>query len=492
MRKLFSSSFDDNTIDNLDSSLNMLHETCKDEFIVLFNIIKYATDDVPNLNLFSKEQLNIVHNATKAVDTIDKSERLLYSVNVMGEMFEKIENEIKLNNGRYSSINVLFGSTSGSNDNDRLEIIKGGIKLEQNNYGKYNIYIESRETVLIACLLVLFKFYNVNVFIKNIENNIGNTDELLHNLVHLMNDEYNEERIKNMFNIVQGVKFIQAVKTLLNWNGEKNKIDIQNLNILGECSLLGDDLEFTFSLVILSGIYAFNSKYDWFNFKLFEEFINKHGNAVKTLGVFLTDKENYNVMYALGILYSLRFINVLQTNEKNVVELKLNDLSINDFKRNNGAFVCTINNHSYVLEMQDYISYIAVNGEKGLINQQLIINDKNESNVVSFIVRNVRNNKELNNIDHIVYSLNDLKKVISSYQDNKSYVEKKVQKNINVDDFEKMIRVNNITGIILKIGVVALIVGIVVFFVYTSKHDESMKFSKNDIGDLSLIFKSTE
>ncbi len=327
-----------------------------------------------------------------------------------------------------------------------------------------------------------------------------------HNLIHLMNNNYNINSLIVQFDIIQIWILFKSLIILTKSTGANTEhIDIKGICADKEldCSLIHNGLEQSFTNILLCSIYSFNANYDWFNDDKFNSFIDKYGSTIKTLSTFVNDREKYNVLYALGSIHALRYTNISLSNNdiiKSDYVKQIDDITVNWLTSSNRAMIFTVRDpkitkklNYFILEVQDRVLYVS-NKENGnnetvdsfVINNQ-VMNDNNNY-IDSFIVYNVMNSNK-NNIDYICYDIDELKKLLKDYKngDRDPFMNRVNQVNVNIDESVKLMKSEvSYSNLVLKIIGFVMLMSIIVFILYSWNHESELKY-KTSVFDKSLL-----
>ena len=227
-----------------------------------------------------------------------------------------------------------------------------------------------------------------------------------------------------------------------------------------------------FSNAILCSIYLWNSKYDWFDMSKFNKFLNKHGNIMKTLGYYVMSREKYNVLYALGLMYELKYFGSNDiTNNDNDTVIKLNKINDNLIIEHNGAISIKSKQNNYIIELQ--------NGQPIGTNSKV---STGPESIKSYIIYDVCSKNEYN-VSNISYSIKDLIKSISQIiqSSDSSLVTVNDHLLTKGGDFKEMFK-SNMMNDLLYIIIFAMFVLIVIisYYVCTDKNINHYKLTKYD------------
>ena len=464
---------------------------------------------------------------------------ILSEILLLSGLIERIENYLLAHNNDFVIIFDMFGKSKKSSfhiDNfernresqsNDTEYIYEKFDIKYNEKGRIELNVGIRDLTLIVIMLCIHTFENsrsfvfdlykhINMFIYHggdmenailmdfynqpsiqaeaIKDNMSITEinNLIflkfHKLYHLLGNTYNTETIKTQFNVSQIYYLMKALVLVSQFNGETRYLDSSLLldKCERKCSLTRNGVEAALSNTLLCSIYVFNERYAWFNYERFINYLISYGNTVRILAIFLIDREKWNTLYAMVMLYSIRYIDVNLTNPlfNNVVNLKINQLSRDWLSDSNRAFMYKVQdteidnkNNYFIVEIQDRILYISNNyygrqqtQESYLINEQIA--NENNNLIDSYIIYNVLNNNT-NNVEYICYTIDELKKVLLEYRQGKRGIKmKRPHYNIvNVDD--KILPIqqteNNFSSIFTFIFIIGLI-SIICYFAYSANY----------------------
>ena len=553
-KSLFSHSFSEQALEQIYGILDKVRLQCADEFYIILNDFKHAL----SMNEEGDGDIVYTNNNTRLsiIQSIDKQQilkdinnssneyKILSEILNLTGMFERIENHLLDNSDSYKPLFNMFGKSDNGNDSNLVSLsLKGGARNEYQPFSiSYNekseiiLQIGSRDLTLIVVLLVIYLFFDSNDYVFNLYNHINfhyhhgitgkleasdvydniannpnmrnetinsgmSVNEILnisfnkfHNLIHIMNSNYNINSLTVQFCIIQVWIMFKSLILLNKYNGTNEYIDIKNITANKEldCSVIHDGIEPAFSLALLCSIYSFNSKYGWFDINRFNAFVNAYGQTVKTLSVFITDREKYNTLYALGSIYALRYTNISLSNKmfEHQITKQIDDLTTEWLTNSNKAMLFTVKSpkadrklNYFVLEVQDRVLYISntINTQNEStdsfsINNQVMNDNRNYLN--SFIVYSVLK-PEKNNIDYICYDIDDLKTVLTDYKNGLRNPIMKRTNNYNVDIDESIKLMTdeiNYNGLILKMIGFVMIIAVIVFITFTNSHAKELKY----------------
>lgn len=241
----------------------------------------------------------------------------------------------------------------------------------------------------------LIKTITVNIF-----------DEF-HAFIH-MGKEYTVEDVEFKYNVTQCYLLIKSFKlyrTLTSTTDSTNHIDINLLHesCENECMLVKSGSDVIWSNVILSSIYLYKLKHpNNFNVNHHNNFVNRYSNMIVNLGSIFKSRSNYSCMYVLGVLLSLKFIDVSNTannNEMNHVDTSSKQLTNEVLINNNGA--CCV-----ALRRKDIKSNIVT------IKRNIVVEKQSDA----YVVYDVQSSN-LYNIVNVYYDLNALNDYVNGRED---------------------------------------------------------------------------
>ena len=499
----------------------------------------------------------------KSVNQTSNEYHVLGEVVIIGAMIERIEDHLQHNQKLYRLLFDMFGKIVGTDglaeskyirsepekvQDTNAELITGGLgdyedfSIAYNDDARLVIKVGIRDLTLIAIMMCLYVFHdaieyvfdfyghmnlathhveqlrsndvfddesNSSVIADKIDPGMG-VDVInkaifakFHVLVHVMGKTYNSQNVKCQFEICQLWYLMKSLVLVSLYTGGTDFIDTRLLMDRCEekCALVQNGIEGAMSNALLASIYIFNKAYSWFDYKEWSRYLQYYGGTVRVMGIFIHDRERYNMLYALGVLYAIRFINVsLSSPMFSVVKtVDINKFSRNDLPFHNGAFLYKVRdndvrnkNNLYVIEVQDRILYTSdkknahhESFDSFLTNNQ-VMND-NQNKIDSFIIYNVLNQR-LNNVEYICYNIDELRKVLGEYRDGKRGLvngrprDSKVRISKQIAEMERTIdRTNMIMRIV---GFIAL-VSIISFYVFAYRNPKHMEY-KQSVNDLSL------
>ena len=510
----------------------------------------------------SREHLSKSTNLTPIEDITPTSNeyRILSEILTLNDMIENIEHHIITHCNEFDALFSFFGKSSKKVnllDRPLTTIIRGGGDDDSSEWQEFDISFDEtskviitpgiRDLTLIAVLLVVYLFYDgmdwvirfynaMNIYYhlgdnydstgpvelltsesKTTSEEIKPTDSIqkinermfdkFHALIHLLNKQkYNNETIKTEFSCLQLFLLFKSIVLLHKHNGNSEFIDSSVLMSKSEteCTLIHNGIEPAFTNALLCSKYAFNSRYDWFDLLMFNDYLAFYGNTVKTLSIFIFDHEKYNVLYAFGVLHAIRYANISLSNK--LLEycdyVRSEDVDIDLLVDYNRAMLFTVKDPNvpeklnyYVLEAQDRVLYVASSAATTEqteasrdINSQ-VMND-NRNTIDSFIVYSILT-PSINNVDYITYDIDDLKQTLEQYKRGTRRPDRKITpSSVNIDEsvMQIMNRTINRQTLILKIIVFVSIVALIAFIVYSSKNAESLTAHQHlNMYDKSLL-----
>ena len=506
LKSLFSKSFESTTIEKLENELKQLYDTLSDEFYIIINDYKNNLRFNESGDVYDKNQQRrfeaTLNDLTTNLNSSSIEYKVLYEIMVIYKMIESIEQYLLNNISNFEALFTMFGSQNYK--------LNGGFKTSPSDYLPFSIAYNNkseieiipgiRDLTLISILLTLYLNRDIsdwtNDFFIHVDNLYKPNDEpkstnsihglyfKFHSIIHILNNNYNLNNIKLEFAIISVFSLLRASHLLFN-NYSTDFINIDELMSETEkkCSIIRTGIIPTFSNIVCCSIYAFNSKYDWFNLDRFDNYIKFYGNTLRTLSIFIIDREKYNTLYALGSLYALRYTNISLSNNmwSNVVQLSPQDLSLSSFASSNRALLFMTHDKQihdkidyYVLEVQDRVFYTsnAINEstDSKSINEQVMNNNQNVVN--SFIVYNVSNHKP-NNIDVICYSIDELRTLLYKYRDGEKISSQHINtniKNLNLQTPSFLTLDPSYSSFILKLTLFLTTIFIIVMIIYLTQN----------------------
>ena len=502
LKSLFSKSFESTTIEKLENELKQLYDELSDEFYIIMNDYKNNLRFNENGNVYDKNQQRqlkaTLNNLTTNLNTSSIEYKILYEVMIIYKMIESVEQHLLNHISNFEALFTLFGSQNYK-PNDESKTSPSHFTIAYNKKSEIEIIPGIRDLTLTSILLTLYLNRDIsdwaNDFFIHIDNLYKPDNEpksanpihglyfKFHSIIHILNDNYNLNNIKLEFAIISVFSLLRASYLLFN-NYSTDFINIDELMSETEkkCSIIRSGIIPTFSNIVCCSIYVFNSKYDWFNLDQFDNYIKFYGNTLRTLSIFIIDREKYNSLYALGSLYALRYANISLSNNmwSNVVQLSPQELSLSSFASSNRALLFMTHDKQihdkisyYVLEVQDRVFY-ASNTKNAInesidsqnINEQVMNNNQNVVN--SFIVYNISNHKP-NNIDVICYSIDELRTLLYKYRDGEKipsqYINTNI-KNLNLQTPSVLTLNPSYSSFILKLALFLTTIFIIVMIIY--------------------------
>ena len=367
--------------ENIFESLKNINNIIQDEIFIMFNDFKreYSKDlSIDHMHIYDRNEIR--RNMVTSVDMsntkkfVGEDLKLIRYCTVFNNMIERIENKIKDNKLFSESLNDLFGSIDTDNQIDYT--------INYNDEHTVSIDIGLRDSILIVLMICAYVFHDTNNFLlefgdyvcsmdnlNNFRIYIDSVYKLFHSMIHKCNSEYSKVNVFNQFVLMQTYLFIKSLIFINKFNGSNNFIDgelLQN-NCERDCIISKDGCSIVFPNVILCSIYLWNQKYAWFNTELFNKFLKKYGNTIKTLGYYTLSREKFNALYGIGILYGLRFTSLSDVNKcqnENVISLfrgtdqrsmKSGDINDNLIMDHNGAISITIKENTKTMKRKNII-----------------------------------------------------------------------------------------------------------------------------------------
>ena len=505
LKSLFSKSFDPTTVEKLENELKQLHDTLTDEFFIIVNDYKNNLRFNESGDVYDKNQQrqlkSMLSDLETNLNTSSIEYKILYEVMVIHKMVEFIEQYLLNNIANFETLFTMFGSQNYMNGGLTSPSDYLPFSISYNKKSEIEIIPGIRDLTLTSILLTLYLNHDIsnwaNDFFIHVDNLYKPNNEpkstnpiyglyfKFHSIIHILKDNYNLNNIKLEFAMVSVFSLLRASYLIFN-NYSTDFINIDEL--MGEtekkCSIIRSGITPTFSNIICCSIYVFNSKYDWFNHRWFDDYIKFYGNSIRTLSTFIIDREKYNTLYALGSIYALRYTNISLSNNiwSNVVHLSPQDLSLSSFASSNRALLFMTHDKQihdkidyYVLEAQDRVFYTSntknsnESTDSRNINEQIMNNNQNVVN--SFIIYNVSNHK-LNNIDVICYSIDELQTLLYGYRDGEKIHSQYIDTNKKLDLQPPSFPVLNpsYSSFILKLTLFLSIIFVIVIITYVAKN----------------------
>ena len=487
------------------NSLVNINEKIIDELYIILNDFKrefFKDVTLDPMHLYDRNEIRA--NIVRSVNTYNISEQFVgedsklitYCV-VFNNMVERIEKIMSDNDLFTDSLYKLFGLSN--------KIIN--VSIEYTDEHTIKLDIGSRDTVLIIIMLCVYIFHNVEDFLLNFGEYVCNINNLhdfreyldtiykpFHSMIHKCNTDYNKDNVFNQFLLIQTYLFIKSLVLISKFNGSNKFINCKLLQNSCErdCSISKDSSAIVFPNVILCSIYLWNQKYSWFKMDLFQTFLNKYGNTIKTLGCYVLSREKFNVLYGFGVLYGLRFMSLSDVNESQSENVIMNSNDINDklMLEHNGAISITIKDENKTMKRKNLIIELQTGYPIG--NNEI---SSNVQAIHSYIIFDVYAEIDFN-IYGICYAEKDLINVINSLGKGKEvgyieYAEQYDNTYLTGGDgtFDDMLKIkikNNISIYLMYIIIVLLIIVIcsVTFYV---KQDNTIAKPSITTFDKSLL-----
>ena len=239
-------------------------------------------------------------------------------------------------------------------------------------------------------------------FIKHLRTSGSGDDaplfDVFHKFIHL-SKKYSVEDVEFKFKITQSYLLMKSLYILSKYDDSGSRNDRINHDIIYDecefdCMLVKSGSDTVWSNVVLSSIYLFKSKYDNFNLDRYDKFTKFYSNTIIGLGSIFKSRANYKYLYAMGILLSLKFLNINNTNENSGEAIIKSDVVTDDmFSENNDAFCVAVKRNAK---------------SKTIVKRNIVV----EKQVDAYLIYDVFS-KELSNIRDVYYSLSDLNKGLS-------------------------------------------------------------------------------
>ena len=360
--------------ENLFESLSKINNIIQDEVFIMLNDFKREYSKDPSLDpIHIYDRNEIRRNMVASVDLINTQKfagedlKLITYCTVFNNMIERIETKIKDNNLFSESMNELFGSIG-----NKVNIYDAKDNIIYNDEHTVSMNIEFRDSILIILMICVYAFHDSNNFLLEFGDyvcNVNNLNDLriyidsvyklFHSTIHKCNTEYSKVNVFNQFVLMQTYLFIKSLVFINKFNGSNMFIDgnlLQN-NCERDCVISKNGCSIVFPNAILCSIYLWNQKYAWFNMELFNKFLEKYGNTMKTLGYYILSREKFNVLYGIGILYGLKFTSLSDVNKfqnENVV-MKSSEINDNLIMDHNGAISITIKENTKTMKRKNIV-----------------------------------------------------------------------------------------------------------------------------------------
>ena len=512
-KALFSKSFRAEALDELYHNLEKLNNELNDEIFIILNDHKSRTSMA---NVYEgneiRQQMATTSTHPDLTDTSNESS-LFKMIAVIAEMVQHVESKLIESQTTYDQILLMFGS------NDLTPF-----NLTRNDKSEITINVGLFDTSLICVMLMIYLFNDSMTFIKSIStaisffaysNNIIDGSELnpdiknntidevadnvqtmlnkifkpLHNIIHVLNKSYTSDNIKAQYFVNSVYQLLKGLIILNKLECDNEYLNLSLFNTAEElkCSILHSGVIPALSVIKVCSIYGFNCRYDWFDNDRFDQFIARYGKGVKSLSLFVMDKSNYSTLYALSSVYSIRFANASYSNKlfTDIDKIKSEEISFQLLNSTNRAMTFTTPDIEYknklcfyVLEVQDRIFYVSneINSldesmDSMLINGQIMNDNRNVIN--SYIIYNVMNH-EPNNVETIVYDIDDVKQILNDLKAGKkiTHNEPKPSAVSITPDIKLMETKISNQALVLKIIAFVFIVAIIVFIAYSPKRPD--------------------
>lgn len=357
--------------ENFFESLSKINDIIQDEVFIMLNDFKREYFKDPSLdpihiydrNEIRRNMVTSVNLANTQKFTGDDLKLITYCT-VFNNMIERIETKIKDNNLFSESINELFGSI-----NNEVDVYN---TINYNDEHTISMNIGFRDSILIILMICVYVFHDSNRFLLEFSDYVCNannlndlkvyidsTYKLFHSTIHKCNFEYSKVNVFNQFVLIQVYLFIKSLAFINKFNGSNTFIDgnlLQN-NCERDCVISKNGCPIVFPNAILCSIYLWNQKYAWFNTELFNTFLKKYGNTMKTLGYYVLSREKFNALYGIGILYGLKFTSLSDVNkfQNENVTMKSSDINDDLIMDHNGAISITIKENTKTMKRKNIV-----------------------------------------------------------------------------------------------------------------------------------------
>ena len=343
---------------------NIYNEIIDELFIIVHDVRRIpgksflTLDEVYGQDEQRKQLVNSV-GVNNVLKFLDHDQHVLTYCTIFDAMMENIEKKIKEKNLWTPVLNKLFG-----NNNSPLD----SIDIKYDDKHRVTLNTGTRHLTLIVTLLCLYDTDLATTFLKHVsesftsilpESSSFKVDInsgcdvfskslyiIIHQIIHRCNNEYTRENVFNQFALTEVYLFAKALAYMSRFNGSNEFI---NGNLIRDscdykCLLSVDGTSIVFTNVILCSIYLWNSKYSWFKTNLFADYLSRYGNGMKTLAQCLMSRDKYNILYGLGFLYSIKFINISETNpyQGETLVMNSNKIDADLILSRNGALIITV------------------------------------------------------------------------------------------------------------------------------------------------------
>lgn len=307
-------------------------------------------------------------------------------------------------------LDKAFGDKFMSTPNSKSETINNDLNIYYNDEHKIVLNYKKRYISLICLFMWIYSSRNDSdilrfiEFVKTMKSNKDGDDnksnertsslfDLFHKFIHL-SKKYSAEDVEFKFNVTQTYLLLKSLYIIISCDNTKiNNTFIDRDIIYDECEfdcmIVKSGSDTVWSNVILSSIYLFKSKYDYFDLNKYNEFIKCYSNVIINLGSIFKSRNNYKYLYSLGILLSVKFLNISNTNEFNGEHvIKSNVVNEEMFSESNDAFCMAVKRNIK---------------SKNIMKRNIVV----EKQVDSYLIYDIFS-KNLFNIRDVYYSLDEL------------------------------------------------------------------------------------
>ena len=479
MRGIFSKSFKDDEINQLDTSITQLIQECNDELYLILDDHRRIFQNESS----SRLDLATQYESTTLLNQSSFDNKMLRYVLVLTHMFDRIETKLS----QYPIISQLFGRSQDivTTSNDVQIKLSGGVQTYKEPNGQITIKPENRSATLISIILMLYRSNRINDYISNINESIkSDIYQSIQHLIEALNTSYDIPHLDAQYRATQLSLFVHACELFTTWNGDQQTLSIEPL-LLPLCDICPVNFELCAAHIILGSIYQQNQSCTWFSVSAINDYIAKYSCLPMTLGMMFNDHEHWSTMYAFASLYSLNFLNLIDTNrwfDTNVIPTA--ELTMSLLRSRNNAIIFSEASHYYIIEM--------INGVKladtSMFSPSKFTTNDNEHQVTAYTIRSP-SIKKSNNFLCTVYDIESLKNVVNQLRSDS--IESINNTNINMSPSTNNIKLNSnsfpviedykprtmmITYIFAALTVLLLVVAII----YT-QHDSSKIVTADDV-----------
>lgn len=412
MQDIFSKTFKNEELSQLNTAITELIKSCSDElYLVINNHHRVFNTHEQNESATNRAELATQYETSNLLNPSTFDNTVLRYVLCLTGMFDRIESKTS----NYPIISQLFGKSIDlvTTPLDVEIKLTGGVQTYKEANGQITIKPQNRSATLIVVMLMLYRHGNIIDYVKNITKSIK-TDiyHALQHLIEALNTAYDIPHLDAQYRTTQVSLFMHACDLLTTWNGDQQTLSTKPL-LLPLCSICPVNFELCTAHILLGSIYQHNQSCEWFNVNTVNEYVKKYSNLPMTLGVFFNDHERWATMYAFASLYSLNFLNLIDTNrlfDTNTVPTS--ELTTNLLRSRNNALIFSESAHYYVIEMINGVKLVS----SSAFTPSKAILRENENQVTTYVIRSPSVNGP-GNFVCAAYDINELKTYVQQLRE---------------------------------------------------------------------------